>query len=247
MSVPKMFRLLSGVLAFLAILLLGVSANAQMFSTAEEFLAHDWRGGRRIERNASAQAERSSQTLPIAIGPLPVPGGFLQAESTRFDRIANVMGPSREFPPAWPMAEGFPGRCYVSSRGKDSTTILFVWGTNGMAQCLAVFASKQQLAPNADCSPSDQIHSGLHTPEGLRLGITRSEVETLLGAPEGSAADRMGYARRLRLPATKRLLDSLGRGYEPEENTVLRYQQVMIWLQNDRVVAFAMEQNTHYN
>ncbi len=243
-------RWLRGLLCNLALFLalsFSTVGHAEMFSSAEEFRAHDWREEDRSRLTPSGDAESATRALPMAIGPLPVPGRYLKVETMPFDHIPQIMGPGKESSPAWPLAEGFSGRCYVSSRKGDMTALLFTWGTNGMAQCLGVFLSKGQLAPGVDCAPSVHVHAALRTPEGLRLGMTRAEVETLLGAPDGSAADKIGYARRGQLPATKRLLRELGRKYEPGENTVLRYQQVMVWLQDGRVVGFAVEQSTHYN
>lgn len=235
------------VAAFLFILSFSAAGHAEMFSSAEEFLAQDWRVQDRSGLRSSGHAGGAARALPLAVGPLPVPGRFLKAETTAFDRIPHIMGPGEESAPAWPLAEGFPSRCYVPSRGGDTTVLLFIRGTNDMAQCLAVFKSREQLAQGVDCSPSAHVRVELRTQEGLRLGMTRAEVEALLGAPDGSNADQIGYARRLRLPATKHLLRELRRKREPGENTVLRYQQVMIWFQEGHVVGFAVEQNTHYN
>ncbi len=242
-----MLRKVLGVAVFLSVLSFSAASHAEMFSSAEEFLMHDWREEDRSGLNPSGHAGGAARALPLAVGPLPVPGRFLKVETTPFDRIPQIMGPGRESSPAWPLAEGFPGRCYVSSRDGDATALLFIWGTNDMAQCIAVFKSRGQLASSVDCAPSDHVNAGLRTPEGLRLGMTRAEVEALLGAPDGSAADRIGYARRFKLPATKRLLRELGREPEPGEDTVLRYQQVMIWFQGGRLAGFAVEQNSHYN
>ncbi|GAB6126553.1 hypothetical protein JCM14124_22590 [Humidesulfovibrio idahonensis] len=236
-----------GAAVFVLVLSFSAASHAEMFSSAEEFLAQDWRGGDRSGLHTSDQAGDATWALQMAVGPLPVPGKFMKAETTPFAHIPQIMGPGKESPPAWPLAEGFPGRCYVSSRGGDATALLFIWGTNDMAQCLAVFKSREMLARGVDCAPSDHVHAGLRTPEGLRLGMTRTEVEAMLGAPDGGNAEQIGYARRFRLPATKRLLRELGRKHEPGENTVLRYQQIMVWFQGGRVAGFAVEQNTHYN
>lgn len=246
MSGADRFRRLLTALALISLAVPCANARAGTFSAAEEFLAHDWRQEDRSGLN-SPIVESAAGKIPTAVGPLPVPGGFMEAETTRFERIPQIMGPGRESSPAWPLAEGFPGRCYVSSRKGDGTTLLLVWGTNGMAQCIAVFRSRDQLAPSVDCAPSDAVQAGLHTPEGLRLGMTRTEVEALLGPPNGHDAGRLGYARVSRLQATKELLRRLGRRYEPGETTVMRFQQVMVWLRDDRVVGFAVEQHSHYN
>lgn len=246
MSGADVFRRLLTGLALISLVLPCANARAGMFSVAEEFLAHDWRQEDRSGLS-SPIVEGAAEKMPMAVGPLPVPGGFLKVETTRFERIPRIMGPSHESSPAWPLAEGFPGRCYVSSRKGDGTALLLIWGTNGMAQCIAVFRSKNQLAPSVDCAPSKAVRAGLHTPEGLRLGMTRAEAEGLLGPPDGHDAERLGYARVSRLPATKELLRALGRRHEPGETTVMRFQQVMVWLRDGRVVGFAVEQHSHYN
>ena len=247
MSNADTLRRMLCVAVLLSVLSARAVSHAEMFSSAEEFLTHDWRVEDRSGLSPSGHARGAARVLPMAIGPLPVPGRFLKAETTPFDRILQIMGPGKESSPAWPRAEGFTGRCYASSRDGDVTALLFIWGTNDMAQCVAVFKSRAQLAPSVDCSPSDHVNAGLRTPEGLRLGMTRAEVEALLGTPDGSVTDRIGYARRFKLPATKRLLRELGRKLESGEDTVLRYQQVMIWFQGGRVAGFALEQNSHYN
>lgn len=234
-------------IVFLAAMLVGESGRGEMHSSAQEFLKEDWRQAPRVVAKATDGSGDKARALPVAIGPLPVPGRFLKVETLPFDSIPQVMGPSRESHPAWPAAEGFPGRCYMSSQPGDATALLFVWGTSGLAQCISVFKSRGLLAPGVECAPSDTVHAGLLTPEGLRLGMTRAEVETMLGAPGGSAANRIGYARRMTLPATKRLLRALGRRPEPGVKTVLRHQQVMVWFEADRVTGFSVEQNTHYD
>jgi hypothetical protein len=164
-----------------------------------------------------------------------------------FAKIQQIMGPGEESSPAWPLAEGFPGRCYVSGRSGDSTALLFIWGTNNMAQCIGVFESREQLSPSVVCAPSVHVNAKLRTPEGLRLGMTHAEVESLLGVPSESAASRIGYARRFRLPASDKLLREIGRKLEPGVETVLRYQGVMVWFRDGQVIGFAVEQNSHYN
>lgn len=247
MSNADTLRRLLCVALLLSVLSASAASHAEMFSSAEEYLTHDWRVEDRSGLNPSGHARGASRALPMAIGPLPVPGLFLKVETTPFDHIPKIMGPGKESSPAWPAAGGFPGRCYVSSRDGDTTALLFTWGTNGMAQCMAVFKSQAQLAPSVVCAPSVHVNTRLHTPDGLRLGMTRAKVEALLGTPDGSAIDRIGYARRFMLPATKRRLRELGRELEPGEDTVLRYQQVMVWFRGGRVAGFAVEQNTHYN
>lgn len=164
-----------------------------------------------------------------------------------FAHIQKVMGPGEDSSPAWPLAEGFPGRCYVSGKSGDATALLFIWGTNGRAQSIGVFESRAQLAPTVACAPSSHVNARLRTPEGLRLGMTRAEVESLIGAPSESAANRIGYARRFTLPATDKLLRELGRRREPGAEAILRYQNVMVWFREGRVIGFSVEQNSHYN
>lgn len=241
-----MLRKLLGVAA-LVLVLSHCAADYPLGSSAEEFMVHDWRVKGHPKCLGSHRTEDARRALPLAIGPLPVPGQFLKVESLPFDLVPEIMGPGRESSAPWPIAEGFTGRCYVSGRDNDATALLFVWGTNDFAQCIAVFKSRELLAQSVDCAPSDKVHERLQTPEGLRLGLARAEVEALLGAPDCRAADRIGYGQYFHLPATKDLLRELGYEYAPGEDAVLRYQDAMIWFQGGRVVGFAVGQNTHYN
>jgi|GEM_PF-4727138 hypothetical protein len=233
--------------AFLLVMLSSVLCHAGMFSSAQEFLAQDWRTEEASGQRLGAEMQMGAGTLPLAVGPFPVREQYLKVEAVPFVDIPKIMGPGEESSPAWPLAEGFPGRCYVSGQSGDATALLFVWGTNGMAQCIGVFDSRAQLSPSVACAPSEYVNARLRTPEGLRLGMTRAEVESLLGAPGESAANRIGYARRFTLAATEKLLRELGRKREPGAEAVTRYQNVMVWFREGRVIGFSVEQNSHYN
>jgi len=233
--------------AFLFALSSSALCHAGMFSSAQEFLARDWRTAEGSGQSLGVETQAGARALPAAIGPLPVDGQYLKVETVPFDSIPKIMGPGEESSPAWPLAEGFPGRCYVSGRSRDATILLFIWGTNGKAQCIGVFESRAQLSPSVACAPSYHVNAKLRTPEGLRLGMTRAEVESLLGAPSESASDRIGYARRFTLPANDTLLRELGRKREPGAEAVQRYQNVMVWFREGRVIGFSVEQNSHYN
>lgn len=233
-------------MALLSLLAFSAVCHAEVFSSAQEFLVPDWRMPGYPRMTEAAPKQNAGKPLPKAVGPLPVSCRYLELETETFESIAKVIGPGQESSPAWPVAEGFPGLCYRSSKMGDSTALLFVWGTNNRVQTIGVFRSAGQLAPGVSCSPNASVNSGLHTPEGLRLGMTRLEVEGLLGEPQGMADGRIGYARRWSLPATRHSLSKLGRTHRAGRDVLQRHQVVMIWFESERVIGFAVEQNTHY-
>jgi len=240
--------LVTGIAVFVCcLLMLPAAARADMLSLADGFLVGGNQTNALKALTASADRHPGGKPLPHAIGPLLGSGRYLEAETVPFDDIPSLLGAAPEVSQVHPLAEGFPGLCYVSGRVGDRTAALFVWGTNGMAQCLAVFTDREMLEPQVTCPKSEAIHARLRTPEGLRLGLTRKEVVALLGKPHGQDAARYGYARVSRLPATPGLLRRIGRQSEPGETTVMRVREVMIWFRGDHVVGFSVEQHSHYN
>lgn len=234
-------------LAFCLCLLPSSKATADMLSLAEGFLV----GGSPSHTLKSAASKGKGRPLPrpleCTLGPLDGAGLFLEAEVLTFERIQDLMGPTPEVSAVHADVEGFPGRCYVSGHADDPTAVLFLWGTNGMVQGMAVFADRRMLEPQIACVPSPRVNARLGTRKGLRLGMTRKEVTALLGKPHGQDATRIGYAQVSQPPATPGLLRRLGRQYEPGETTVMRVRGIMIWFRGDHVVGLCVEQHTHYN
>lgn len=224
-----------------------VAAQADMLSLAEGFLV----GGSPSHTLKSAAPRGKGRSLSkppdCTLGPLDDAGLYLEAEVLPFERIQDLMGPAPEVSAVDADVEGFPGRCYVSGRADDHTAVLFLWGTNGMAQGMAVFADRRMLEPQVACAPSPRVNARLGTRKGLRLGMTRKEVAALLGTPQGQDATRFGYAHVSRLPAARGLLRRIGRHYEQGETAVVRVREVMIWFRGEHVVGFSVEQHSHYN
>ena len=225
------------------------AAQADMLSLAEGFLVGGSPG--HILKSASPGGKRSTLFNPLectlTLGPLGDARQFLEAETLPFERIQDIMGAAPEVPALHADVEGFPGRCYVSGRADDPTAVLFLRGTNGMVQGMAVFADRRMLEPQITCVPTINVHAQLRTRQGLRLGMSRHEVESLLGAPHGRDGSRFGYESVAWIPVTKAVLRRFGWEQVSDEARYMRAQEIVIWFKNGRVVGFSVEQHSHYN
>lgn len=81
--------------------------------------------------------------------------------------------------------------CYVSARHDDHTKLMFESGSAGGWSTVTGFqiTSKGKFKVDVEwlnpdnCAKSSLISAQIHTPGGLRLGITRSQLRHILGKP----------------------------------------------------------------
>lgn len=84
--------------------------------------------------------------------------------------------------------------CYRSSH--DTSALVFEAGPSGDWEVLTAFIVVADVAtlPYAkSCAASDAIDAKLQTPGGLKLGLTKAEVEKLLGPPTVGKDGKPGY------------------------------------------------------
>ena len=85
--------------------------------------------------------------------------------------------------------------CYVSSRPRDGTAVIFsldpdaLWSVSVHADKSAIIQARTR------CRETPMVSSAVRTPGGLRLGMTRKEVVAMFGAPHRVIGRRtIGYA-----------------------------------------------------
>lgn len=94
--------------------------------------------------------------------------------------------------------DGATGRdqiCYSSARSPD-THLIFEKGELNLVFYL-IAGGKRWIGDNF-CAKSPAVTSGVSTTSGLHLGMTRTDLEQLLGKPDLSANDKLIYFRELR-------------------------------------------------
>jgi hypothetical protein len=92
--------------------------------------------------------------------------------------------------------------CYVSGLGSDGIHLIFEGGEGG-SSTVYIFRGGPDWKGSNLCARSNRVSAALTTGTGLRLGLSRPEVETILGKPDFVAGDRVAYCREFQKKATK--------------------------------------------
>jgi hypothetical protein len=111
-------------------------------------------------------------------------------------------------------ATGRHQSCYVSVRD-PKTYLIFEFGEVDSAFYL--FSAGRDWNGSEYCKSSDLVNDQLSTASGLRTGLSRSEVEKLLGKPTLSEGDRTMYVRNISVKSTSEELKR-ARTYAPDMN-----------------------------
>jgi hypothetical protein len=110
----------------------------------------------------------------------------IKINSDSYSVVVDKLGPTKLIRPKSTGA-GFNGDATFCYTGKQGTRLTFLQGfsenyTHVTGYALEVRSSK----PNKNCKAITTLSRSLRTPNGLGLGLPKSEVEKILGAPKGS-------------------------------------------------------------
>jgi hypothetical protein len=83
--------------------------------------------------------------------------------------------------------------CYESV--DDATRVHLVFEFGEVEETFYLFAGGPDWNGSDLCTKSKLVSTALSTPSGLRLGLARSQVETILGTPDAVIGDRLVYSR----------------------------------------------------
>jgi hypothetical protein len=91
--------------------------------------------------------------------------------------------------------------CYVSGLGSDGIHLIFEGG-EGESSTIYIFRGGPDWKGSDLCVRSNRVSANLTTGTGLRLGLSRPQVETILGKPDFAAGDRVAYCREFQKKVT---------------------------------------------
>jgi len=103
--------------------------------------------------------------------------------------------------------------CYVSE-GPERVHLIFEFGE--VDSIFYLFINGSDWQGSALCVKSKQVSMNLTTGSGLKLGLTRSQVETTLGKPDFSDDDRLVYFREIGKRTTPEEFERMRKEY-PEK------------------------------
>lgn len=102
--------------------------------------------------------------------------------------------------------------CYVSGAGPDRINLIFESG-EGLSSTVYIFRGGPDWKGSNLCVKSNRVSSGLTTGTGLRLGLSRAQVEAILGKPDSVESNRVAYCREFQREATKEEFERSRREY----------------------------------
>jgi hypothetical protein len=205
--------------------------------------------------NGDAEYSAMLRTGPQWSAPVMQPGHYtvldfgqsanftITLETVRLAALSPLLGPAEEHRPSIAEYEQ-EIRCYVSARPGDVTAILFRSGINDLISEVTVLGDKRRVRHLKQCAATPGVHAGLSTASGLRLGLSRVQVEKMLGPPHGLRKEKLLYAADGSSPITNAVRQRLGWLDPQDKTTVMQvYRAITIWLDPEGAVsAFQVQQ-----
>lgn len=106
--------------------------------------------------------------------------------------------------------------CYVSA-GRDRTKVVFEAGSSGGWKVLdgyKVMARSVTRRCYSRCSRTAKVTSGVQADSGLKLGLTREQVVSLLGRPKRLGGNTLSFEWQTRRAMTKEEIEAAGKTFK---------------------------------
>jgi hypothetical protein len=137
--------------------------------------------------------------------------------------------------------------CYTSARPGDDTVALFT-----LPRCpdeckrvaeIQVRAQKRDVRVLDKCASTPGVHAGIATQSGLKLGLTRAQVQTILGPPQATRGDKWLYAASVSVKLSDEEIARRGlplpQVVTPDYPFPVSFAKcIVVWFKGDRVSAF---------
>jgi len=104
--------------------------------------------------------------------------------------------------------------CYTSANGPEKIHLIFEYGE--VESTFYLFAGGADWKGGRFCAPSDGVSNALSTASGLKLGLSREQVESILGKPDKAAGNKLVYFRETEKRTTAEEFERMRREY-PEK------------------------------
>ncbi len=183
----------------------------------------------------------------LAVGPFGPTDGrgagglYIQSASVRAERLPGLFGKIPASEPNLEDMHEIEGWCYTSATPSDKTAVLFISDLDGFMSTIAVVSDVAFIRQPSLCARTPRVHAGLATVSGIRLGMSRTQVRSILGRPMAADSWRDGIESVKREPLTPALNRRLGwEGNRATHRT--RLQKVVVWYEKDRVIGFEAEE-----
>lgn len=168
-------------------------------------------------------------------------GLYIQPETMREERIPGLFGKIPASEPSLEDMHGVEGWCYTAATPGDRTAVLLLYGVYGLVNTIAVVSDVAFIRQPSLCARTPRVHAGLATLSGIRLGMSRTQVRSILGRPMAADSWRDGIASVKREPLTPALNRKLG-WEEMRATHRTRLQTIVVWYEKNTVIGFEVEE-----
>lgn len=114
-----------------------------------------------------------------------------------------------------PRREQAPKRiCYISEKKQDNTTVTFEAGPMGgweLLTAITIASGKVSLKERSSCAIASQVSTNISTEGGLKLGLDRASLESILGKPSRVNGNTFHYEFRTREKMTEKQIQKLAK------------------------------------
>jgi len=157
----------------------------------------------------------------------------------------NALGPS-------PIA-GFThgkGICIASAQAGDPTKLLFIAIPVADLHGFVLFSSGSKIRPPEKCAPATALRKEVATPSGIRLGMSRGQIEKVFGKPAQQSAGDLQYQFEILKKFTpKEWFDEFrarNKSAVAEDLYTVVRSDVQMEMVNDRLVSYAVSTTDTY-
>ena len=108
---------------------------------------------------------------------------------------------------------------------------------------IQVRAHKREVRVLDKCSATPGVHAGIATQSGLALGLTRAQVQAILGPPQATRGDKWLYAASVSVRLSEEEYARRGMPIPPVITADYPFSRsftkyIVVWFKGDRVSAF---------
>jgi hypothetical protein len=114
--------------------------------------------------------------------------------------------------------------CYASNASSEQIHLVFE-ASEGQSSTFYLFSGGADWNGSNRCVKSSNVTARLSTDTGLRLGLSRMQVEAILGTPDSVKGDRIAYWRQFYRKATKEEFERSRREYPEYLSDELAHQK----------------------
>jgi hypothetical protein len=113
--------------------------------------------------------------------------------------------------------------CYASNEGSELIHLVFELSEG--TSTFYLFRGGADWNGSNRCAKSSKVTASLSNETGLKLGLSRLQVEAILGKPDSAKGDRIAYLREFQRRATKEEFERFRREYPESLSDELAHQE----------------------